>query len=103
MNRDEVARIVTGSSNIEVMKAWVEEKTVQVRVAPWYEWADYEGDNPTFEDPSLLWRVKPVPRHFWVIEHEPNDFEIFASHSDLVSYWGIERAPLAFEVVEVVK
>jgi len=38
-----------------------------------YDWKDWDGDNPMFEDDAYEYRVKPEPREFWIPD-QPNDY-----------------------------
>lgn len=53
---------------LPVIQAYAEGKAIQARLVP-ERWQDYSGDDPDFQNPEWLWRIKPEPRVVWVNEY----------------------------------
>lgn len=56
---------------LPIFQAIAEGKEVQHRYInqPQYGWSDWDAveESPRFDDGGFEWRIKPVPREFWIL------------------------------------
>lgn len=67
MDRKEVAELVQTTKLLPIMEAWLKGKTVQFSSWQMFDgWHDVTSESPAFNDPDVTWRIKPVPRKWWI-------------------------------------
>lgn len=67
MDRKEVADLVMTTKLLPIMEAWLEGKTIQFSNWKMFDgWHDVTSESPAFNDPDVTWRIKPVPRKWWI-------------------------------------
>ena len=90
---------------IEVIIAFNNEDLIQGRsvdrISFPQEWADI-GDNPKFEDDRFEFRVKPVPREFYISRSDIPDLDSYGVNAYVSDTPGFQNTP-GFQPTEWIK
>jgi hypothetical protein len=101
MDRFEVQQAVVVAKLMPVMEAWLAGKVVQFCNQQMFEdWQDFKGDSPAFTDQNLAWRIKPVPRRWWLAIQPTGAVLIFESKAGLDCSRSVLDGAEKIEVVE---
>lgn len=81
MTKPEAQQIL---KNIEVIKAWVEGKPIEVKYS-FTDWVDVTAESPSFNCDDIEFRVKPEPRTWWLhVDHRGIQHAGLAPHHSCV-------------------
>jgi hypothetical protein len=77
MERIAVINLVNTTKLLPVMEAWLRGEKIQfANFSMFNGWKDWEGDSPEFEREDLSWRIKPIPRSWWIAIYNDGSMRI---------------------------
>jgi hypothetical protein len=80
MDRQEVFQAVAAVKELPVMEAWLRGEAVEIRDCRTFDgWKEFKGEQPAFGVSHFEWRIKPVPRRWWIVESADGSASRWAS------------------------